>query len=75
MLLAMEFRCFATIFAIVFVEVLGFGLIVPLLPCHATRFGASAPMIGVLTASHAAAQIIGSPVLGRLSDRSGDGRS
>ena len=61
----------ALIFAVVFVNVLGFGLILPLLPYYATRFGASAFLIGLLTASYSAAQIIGSPILGRLSDRFG----
>ncbi len=67
----MDRRRLAIIFAIVFVDVLGFGLILPLLPYYATRFGASALTIGLLTASYPAAQIIGSPVLGRLSDRFG----
>jgi DHA1 family tetracycline resistance protein-like MFS transporter len=67
----MDKRRLATIFAIVFVDVLGFGLILPLLPYYATRFGASTLLIGLLTASYSAAQIIGSPILGRLSDRFG----
>ncbi len=67
----MDKRRLATIFAVVFVDVLGFGLILPLLPYYATRFGASALLIGILTASYPAAQIIGSPILGRLSDRFG----
>ena len=67
----MDRRRLATIFAVVFVDVLGFGLILPLLPYYATRFGASAFMIGLLTASYPAAQIIGSPILGRMSDRFG----
>jgi len=67
----MDKRRLATIFAIVFVDVLGFGLILPLLPYYATRFGASTFLIGLLTASYSAMQIIGSPILGRLSDRFG----
>lgn len=67
----MDKRRLATIFAVVFVDVLGFGLILPLLPYYATRFGASAFLIGLLAASYSAAQIIGSPILGRLSDRFG----
>ena len=67
----MNRRRLATIFAVVFIDVLGFGLILPLLPYYATRFGASAFMIGLLTASYPAAQIIGSPILGRMSDRFG----
>lgn len=67
----MEKRRLATIFAVVFVDVLGFGLILPLLPYYATRFGASALVIGLLTASYPAAQIFGGPLLGRMSDRFG----
>ena len=67
----MDKRRLFTIFAVVFVDVLGFGLILPLLPYYATRFGASAFVIGLLTASYPAAQIIGGPLLGRLSDRYG----
>ncbi len=67
----MENRRLATLFAVVFVGVLGFGLILPLLPYYATRFGASGLMIGLLTASYPAAQMIGNPILGRLSDRFG----
>ena len=67
----MDRRRLATIFAIVFVDVLGFGLILPLLPYYTTRFGASALTIGLLTAAYPAAQIFGGPILGRLSDRFG----
>lgn len=60
-----------TIFLIVFVDMLGFSFILPLLPYYAENYGASALMVGVLTASYAAAQFIGAPLLGRLSDRYG----
>ena len=61
----------ATIFVVVLVDLLGFGLILPLLPFYADRYGASATVVGLLTASYAAAQLIGAPLLGRLSDRYG----
>lgn len=60
-----------TIFAIVFVDILGFSLILPLIPFYAGTYGASATVAGLLVASYAAAQLIGAPVLGRLSDRYG----
>lgn len=60
-----------TIFFIVFVDMLGFSLILPLLPYYAESFGATAAVVGFLVASYAAAQLIGSPILGRLSDRYG----
>ena len=60
-----------TIFAIVFVDLLGFSLILPLVPFYAKEFGASDSVIGLLVASYAAAQLIGAPILGRISDRFG----
>ena len=60
-----------TVFLVVLVDMLGFGLILPLLPYYADNFGASATVVGLLTASYAAAQLIGAPLLGRLSDRHG----
>ncbi len=60
-----------TIFIIVFVDLLGFGLILPLLPYYANSYGANAIVVGLLVASYAAAQLIGAPLLGRLSDRYG----
>ena len=60
-----------TIFIIVFVDLLGFGLILPLLPYYADSYGATPVIVGLLVASYAAAQLIGAPLLGRLSDRLG----
>jgi DHA1 family tetracycline resistance protein-like MFS transporter len=59
------------IFLVVFIDLLGFSLILPLLPFYAENYGASAFLIGLLTASYAAAQLIGAPLMGRLSDRFG----
>jgi len=60
-----------TIFIIVFVDLLGFSLILPLLPYYAQTFGATPTVTGLLVASYALAQLIGAPLLGRLSDRIG----
>jgi MFS transporter, DHA1 family, tetracycline resistance protein len=59
------------IFIVVFVDLLGFSLILPLLPYYAEKFGATPTIIGLLTASYAAASLIGAPFMGRLSDRFG----
>lgn len=59
------------LFAIVFIDLLGFSLILPLLPFYAATFGATPPQVGLLIASYAAAQLIGAPLLGRMSDRFG----
>ncbi len=60
-----------TIFVIVFVDLLGFSLILPLLPYYAETYGATPLIVGLLVASYAAAQLVGAPLLGRLSDRFG----
>lgn len=60
-----------SIFFVVFIDLLGFGLILPLLPFYAEEYGATPFVVGLLTASYAAAQLVGAPVLGRLSDRFG----
>src|SRR5512143_3561714 len=59
------------IFIVVFVDLLGFSLILPLLPYYAETYGASPTVIGLLTASYAAASLVGAPLMGRLSDRWG----
>ena len=60
-----------TIFLIVFVDLLGFSLILPLLPYYAATFGSDPFITGLLVASYALAQLIGAPILGRWSDRVG----
>jgi DHA1 family tetracycline resistance protein-like MFS transporter len=59
------------LFLVVFIDLLGFSLILPLLPYYANSFGATPVLVGLLTAAYAAAQMIGAPILGRLSDRYG----
>jgi DHA1 family tetracycline resistance protein-like MFS transporter len=63
-------RLFA-IFLVVFIDLFGFSLILPLLPFYAESFGASPSLVGFLVATYAAGQLIGAPILGRLSDRFG----
>ena len=60
-----------SIIMVVFVDLLGFSLILPLLPYYAETFGASEFVTGLLVGSYAVAQFIGAPILGRLSDRYG----
>lgn len=59
------------IFALVFVDVLGLTLILPLLHLYAAAFGASAFEIGLVAAAFPLAQLIGVPAMGALSDRFG----
>lgn len=64
-------RRLSSIFLIVFIDLLGFGLILPLLPYYAETFGATDFEVGLLVAVYAAAQFVATPLLGRLSDRVG----
>jgi DHA1 family tetracycline resistance protein-like MFS transporter len=59
------------IFLVVFVDMLGFGLILPLVPYYAETFGATPLVIGLIVASFAAGSLVGAPLMGRLSDRYG----
>jgi multidrug resistance protein len=59
------------IFLTVFIDLLGFGIIIPLLPFYAESYGASAFTVGLLGTSYSLMQFLFSPVWGRLSDRIG----
>jgi MFS family permease len=59
------------VFLTVFIDLIGFGIVVPLVPVFARRFEASGLMIGVILASFSAMQFVFSPIWGRLSDRHG----
>ncbi len=64
-------RPLLVIFLTVFVNLVGFGIIIPLLPFYAETFGASPVVIGLLFAAFSLAQLLAAPVLGVLSDRFG----
>ena len=59
------------IFLTIFVNLIGFGIIIPLLPFYAETFGASPLQIGLLFAIFSVCQLVAAPVLGDLSDRYG----
>jgi DHA1 family tetracycline resistance protein-like MFS transporter len=59
------------IFTTVFVDLLGFGIVLPLLPYYATEFHASAVTAGALIAVYSAMQFLCAPLWGRWSDRIG----
>jgi DHA1 family tetracycline resistance protein-like MFS transporter len=59
------------IFLIVAVDVLGFTIILPLLPFYSERLGASATVVGEIISIYAVFQLIAGPILGQLSDRVG----
>jgi MFS family permease len=60
-----------TLFLIVFVDLVGFGLVIPLLPFYAVRFGASPQQVTLLLATYSLFQLFAAPLLGTLSDRIG----
>src|SRR5471030_2956105 len=59
------------IFLTIFVNLVGFGIIIPLLPFYAETFGASPAVIGLLFAVFSLCQLVAAPALGDLSDRLG----
>ncbi len=60
-----------TVFLAILLDLIGFGMILPLLPLYAEAFHASRITIGVIFASYSLAQLLFAPWLGRLSDRFG----
>lgn len=64
-------RPLLVIFLTIFVNLVGFGIIVPLLPFYAERFGASGLTIGLLFGIFSLCQLVASPLLGAASDRYG----
>ena len=61
----------STLFLIVFTDLVGFGIVIPLLPLYAEHYHPPAWVFGLLMASYSAMQFLFSPILGRLSDRIG----
>src|SRR5271154_5743364 len=56
---------------IVFIDLVGFGLVIPLLPFYAQRFGGSPLQMTLLFATYSLMSMVGAPLWGRLSDRVG----
>ena len=59
------------IFLTVFIDLLGFGIVLPLLPRYAKHFEANGLTLGLLMASFSAMQFLFAPIWGRISDRVG----
>jgi multidrug resistance protein len=62
---------FATIWSTVALDLVGFGIILPILAIYGERLGASPTTLGFVVSSFSLAQFLFSPLLGRLSDRIG----
>ena len=59
------------LFVTVFVDMIGYGIVVPLLPFYAREYATGALLVGLLGSLYAAMQFVGGPFLGGLSDRYG----
>ena len=62
---------FGTLWVCVALDLVGFGLVLPILPLYAEEFGASPASATALVAAFSAAQLVFSPIWGRVSDRVG----
>ncbi len=67
----LDFNRAMPIFALVFVDVLGLTVLLPLLHLYAAAYGATPLEIGIVAASFPLAQLVGVPIMGALSDRFG----
>jgi DHA1 family tetracycline resistance protein-like MFS transporter len=59
------------LFLVVFVDLLGFGMVIPVMPRYAAELGAPTAWIGLLLTGYSAMQFVFAPIWGRLSDRVG----
>lgn len=64
-------RALATVWFTLFLDLVSFGIVIPVLPFYAKSTGASEGVVALLATAYSAAQFMMSPVLGRLSDRHG----
>ncbi|AFK18710.2 tetracycline resistance MFS efflux pump [Haloferax mediterranei ATCC 33500] len=64
-------RALGVVFFIVFIDLLGFGILIPVIPLYALSFGATEFVGSLLIASYSAMQFLAAPFLGRLSDNRG----
>lgn len=64
-------RALSVLFSIVVIDLVGFGIVVPVLPFIIDQSQSSAAVLGLLVASYAAMQFVFAPIWGRLSDRIG----
>lgn len=64
-------RSLLILFSVIVLDLIGFGVVVPILPFYAEQYGASATVLGLLLTSYSAMQFAFSSLWGRLSDRIG----
>ncbi len=66
-----ESRVIFIVFVTVFLDLVGFGIIIPFLPLYVKSMGGTAETVGFLFGSFSLTQLIATPILGRVSDRLG----
>jgi DHA1 family tetracycline resistance protein-like MFS transporter len=59
------------ILGITFIDIVGFSMLIPMLPYFVTHFGASAFVVGLLVATFSFCQLVSAPLWGHISDRIG----
>ncbi len=64
-------RALATVWFTLFLDLVSFGIVIPVLPFYATHFGAAPWLVTLLATAYSVAQFMMAPVLGRLSDKHG----
>ncbi|MFD1647594.1 MFS transporter [Haloarchaeobius litoreus] len=64
-------RVVGTLFLVIFLDLLGFGILIPVIPLYAKFFGANEFVGSLLIATYSLFQFVGAPILGRLSDERG----
>jgi MFS transporter, DHA1 family, tetracycline resistance protein len=64
-------RTLLTVFLIVFIDLMGFGVVIPLLPLYGDLYHPSPTVFGLLMATYSLMQFISAPIMGRFSDHYG----
>ncbi|MEM6281641.1 MAG: MFS transporter [Chloroflexota bacterium] len=67
----LDFRRVGPVLFIVFIDLMGLTILIPILPYYALSFNAGTAVIGLLVASYPLMQFTSGPILGALSDRFG----
>lgn len=67
----MRKRTLLLVFLVVFIDLMGFGIVIPLLPLYGDKYHPSPQLFGLLMATYSLMQFLFAPILGRLSDRFG----
>lgn len=64
-------RILNVIFLTVFLDMIGFGMVFPLMPFYIKKLGGDSTTVGLIFTSFASMQLLATPIMGRLSDRYG----